>query len=141
MAKEIHHNPALALGKRGIMSWASQVLIVLALAVTGAAQSIIYLRLDRSIIQERLTPSPDRPAERTATLKALFKKAGCRPEQLSEQPVPGEETPNVICTVAGTGDGTLVIAASSDYRDRNERGLVEWSGLVMLPLLAESLEA
>jgi VWFA-related protein len=123
------------------MRWASQVLIVLALAVTCAAQSIIYLRLDRSIIQERLIPSPDKPAERVATLKTLFKKAGCRREQLSEQPVPGEETPNVICTVAGTGDGTVVVAASSDYRDRNERGLVEWSSLVMLPLLAESLDA
>src|SRR2546421_12919955 len=100
------------------MSWASHVFIVLALAVTCAAQSITYLRLDRSLIQERLNPSPDMPAERVASLKTLFKKAGCRPEQLSEQPVPGEETPNVICTIAGTGDGTVVIAASSDYRDR-----------------------
>ncbi|PYX03579.1 MAG: hypothetical protein DMG85_19555, partial [Acidobacteria bacterium] len=141
MAKEIHHNLALLLSERGIMSWASHVFIVLALAVTCAAQSITYLRLDRSLIQERLNPSPDMPAERVASLKTLFKKAGCRPEQLSEQPVPGEETPNVICTIAGTGDGTVVIAASSDYRDRNERGFVEWSGLVMLPLLAESLDA
>src|SRR5439155_8617137 len=98
------------------MSWASHVFIVLALAVTCAAQSITYLRLDRSLIQERLNPSPDMPAERVASLKTLFK-----PEQLSEQPVPGEETPNVICTIAGTGDGIVVIAASSDYRDRNER--------------------
>src|SRR5205823_11604213 len=100
------------------MNWASHVFIVLAIVVTCAAQSITYLRIDRSLIQERLNPSPDQPAERVASLKTLFKKAGCRPDQLSEQPVPRENMPNVICTIAGTGDGTVVVAASSDYRDR-----------------------
>ena len=123
------------------MNWASHGFIILALAITCAAQSITYLRLDRSLIQERLNPSPDKAAERVASLTALFRKAGCRPDQISEQLVPGEDTPNVFCTIAGTGDGTVVVAASSDYGDRKDRGFVEWSGLVMLPLLAESLDA
>ncbi|HEY4900242.1 MAG TPA: VWA domain-containing protein [Terriglobales bacterium] len=69
----------------------------------------------------------------------MFEKAGCAKANLEVQTVPGQSLPNVVCTLPGTGSGTILIVARLDYDGRGEEGPVGWGGVVMLPLLAESL--
>jgi VWFA-related protein len=69
----------------------------------------------------------------------MFEKAGCAKGNVELQTVPGQPLPNVICTLPGTEYGTILIAARLDYDGRGEEGAVGWGGVVMLPLMAESL--
>jgi VWFA-related protein len=123
------------------MSWPLRVLVFIALSTICAAEGITYLRLERGLLEQKLNLSPETSAERVKTLKNLFEKAGCTPGNIYEQPVPGEDSPNVICVLPGTGSGTLVIGSPLDYKEHKEKGLVQWAGLTMLPVLAESLDA
>ena len=69
----------------------------------------------------------------------MFEKAGCAKANVEVQSVPDQSLPNVVCTLPGTEFGTILIAARLDYDGRGEEGAVGWGGVVMLPLLAESL--
>lgn len=45
----------------------------------------------------------------------------------------------VMCTLAGRGDGVLVVTASLARPKDDHAANIAWASLVMLPLLAESL--
>lgn len=121
------------------MIWIYRVLLALSLSATCCAQGFTYLRIHRPLIEEKLKLGSDKQGERLHSLRTLFEKAGC--PHITEQAVPGQESPNLICTLPGSEAGTIVVGASAGYKDRGERGDVQWSGLAMLPLLAESLNA
>ena len=72
-------------------------------------------------------------------LRNQFIKAGCTADQIKEQPVPGQDQPNLICTLPGTEPGSIVIGARSDYQSKGDELKVDWATLETLPLLAESL--
>jgi VWFA-related protein len=114
--------------------------IVFALLAAGFGQghTIQYMRLYRSVIEEKLKLSTDDPQERLRHLRALFVDAGCQPNQITEQAVPGRDEPNLMCTLPGKIEGTIIVGANSGYKDKGERGVVQWGGLAMLPILAES---
>jgi Peptidase family M28 len=105
------------------------------------AQHLVFLRLDRKIVDERLKLAPEDPAKRVKTLRDLFEKGGCRRDQIVEQQVPKETLPNLICTLPGDQEGAIVVGARLDYTDHGDRGLVRWGSVAMLPLLVESLSA
>ena len=65
-----------------------------------------------------------------------FAAAGCT--QVFEQSVKGSRQGNVICTLPGTGQETILIGAHFD--SINSLGVVDnWSGAVMLPSLYRAL--
>ena len=102
-------------------------------------KTIVFLKIDSRVVEGRLKLPVETPADRLKVVRAQFQKAGCRPDQLQQQAVPGQTLPNVICTIPGTSDATIVIAARLDYKSKGDEAKVEWGTLELLPLLAESL--
>ncbi len=113
----------------------------LALVASTSADNIVYLRIHRPIIEQRLKLIPTTEQDRLASLRNLFREAGCKSGDIIEQPVHGQMYPNLICTLPGTEEGTIVVGARSDFDACDLDGPVHWGGLAMLPLLAESLNS
>src|SRR5215469_769232 len=112
---------------------------VLVLISACLADNVTFLRIDKSVVHERVQNAPQFPDQRLAALRWMLEKAGCARTQIQVQPVPDQSLPNVLCTVPGTEYGTILITARFDYDGRGEEGSIGWGGVVMLPLLAESL--
>ena len=121
-----------------MLRW-SNLAAVLILLSAGFADNVTFLRIDQSVVHERVQNAPQSSDQRVAALRSMFEKAGCAKSAIQVQPVPDQPLPNVLCTVPGTEYGTILIAARLDYDRRGEEGAVGWGGVVMLPLLAESL--
>ena len=121
-----------------MLRWSS-LLVVFVLSSACLADNVTFLRIDKSVVQQRLQQTPQSPDQRVRDLRTMFEKAGCAKENVEVQTVPGQPLPNVLCTLPGTEFGTILIAARLDYDGRGEEGAVGWGGVVMLPLLAESL--
>jgi VWFA-related protein len=119
------------------MKCALRLLVFVALATTCIADSIVYVRVHRPLIEEHLKLANDGEAERVRTLRNLFQKAGC--PQVLEQEVPKEEFPNLICLLPGQEEGTIIVGASLDYAPDEAKNPARWSALALLPMLAESL--
>ena len=115
--------------------------LVLALSTAGLADTVIYVRIHRPLIEQRLKLAPETKLDRLILLRTLFEQAGCKANQISEQEVPDQDLPNMICTLPGSNEGTIVVGVRADYKARGPESAVDWSGLAMLPLLAESLNA
>ncbi len=116
-----------------------RLLVFVALATTCIADSIVYVRVHRPLIEEHLKLAQDGEAERVRTLRNLFQKARC--PQVLEQEVPKEEFPNLICLLPGDEEGTIIVGASLDYAPDEADAPARWSTLALLPLLAESLSS
>ncbi len=115
------------------------LLVLIALSSACLADNVTFLRLDKTVVQQRLQQAPQTPDQRASTLQMMFEKAGCGKQNVEVQTVPEQPLPNVLCTLPGTEFGTILIAARLDYDGRGEEGDIGWGGVVMLPLLAESL--
>jgi hypothetical protein len=96
------------------------------------------IRLDPGIISTRLKAAPREPDQRLAMIRSNFQAAGCKPEQMTEQTVPGQTLPNILCTLPGKENGTIVIAARLDYKSKGNELVVDSATLNLLPLLAQS---
>ena len=102
--------------------------------------SIVYLRVHRGAIEERLKAPPQGPPEQIRKLRAQFEAAGCSGVNLYQEAVPKQDLPNLICTVPGKEPGTIVVGAPADYvADAGSR--THWPTLALLPLLAESVSS
>src|SRR5271169_3820010 len=121
-----------------MLRWSS-LFVVFALCSACFADNVTFLRIDKSVVQQRLHQAPQSPDQRARALQRMFIEAGCAKQNVEVQTVPGQPLPNVFCTLPGTDLGTILIAARLDYDERGEEGAVGWGGVVMLPLLAESL--
>src|SRR5712692_7660628 len=122
-----------------LMKCVLHLLVFVALATTCIADSIVYVRVYRPLIEEHLKLAQDGEAERVRTLRNLFQKARC--PQVLEQEVPKEEFPNLICLLPGDEEGTIIVGASLDYAPDEADAPARWSTLALLPLLAESLSS
>lgn len=116
-----------------------QLLAVVSLTTFVFAANLTYLRVDQPIVESRLALRPVDQAARLTMLRNQFLKAGCTADHIKEQQVPGQDEPNLICTIPGTEPGSIVIGARSDYQSKGDEARVDWATLTMLPLLAESL--
>jgi VWFA-related protein len=102
--------------------------------------SIVYLRVHRNAIEERLKAPPQDPSEQLRRLRAQFEAAGCSGVNLYQEAVPRQELPNLICTVPGKEPGTIVVGAPADAVEVSGAG-THWATLALLPLLAESVSS
>ena len=116
---------------------------LLAPAVTAYAQPALgHRRLAREVILKRLQKTVVRgDAARLKKLKELFDRAGCRGEQLTEQPVPELGLPNLVCRLPGEGEGVIVVGAHYDAHPAGEGAVDNWSGAALLASLYESLKS
>ena len=116
----------------------SSLLVVFALSSACFADNVTFLRVDKSVVQQRLQQAPESSEQRVRTLREMFEKAGCPKKDVEVQAVPDQPMPNVLCTLPGTEFGTILITARLDYDGRGDRrrGMGR-SGAA--PLLAESM--
>jgi VWFA-related protein len=121
-----------------MLRWIS-LLVVFALSGACSADNVTFLRIDKSVVQQRLRQAPQSPGQRSLALRTMFEKAGCAQKDIEVQKIPDQPLPNVVCTLPGTEYGTILISARLDYEGRGEEGAVGWASVAMLPLLAESL--
>jgi len=114
------------------------VALVLLLSSAAPAQTVQYKPLPPEIIQARLQKYAGNDQQREATLKQMFAEAGC--QQLAEQPVKGSKLPNVICTLPGTTNRTIIVGAHFDHVPQGDGVVDNWSGASLLPSLYEAVK-
>jgi len=117
----------------------TSLLGIILFASVCPADNVTFLRIDRTVVQQRATAAPRTPEHRVQTLVGLFEKAGCSKDKIEVQKVPDQPLPNVLCTLPGTDYGAILVATRIDYDGRGDEDTVGWGDIVMLPLLVESL--
>ena len=78
-------------------------------------------------------------AQRETTLKQLFAESGCS-DHLTEQLVKGSKLPNVICTLPGSSEDTIIVGAHFDHVPAGDGVVDNWSGASLLPSLYEAVK-
>ncbi len=115
--------------------------LLLVNAVVGQGVSIRFEPATREVVEERLKKYRGNDAERERTLKGLFVEAGCGVKNILEQPVKGWPLPNVICTLSGSSDRTIIVGAHYDHISAGDGVVDNWSGASLLPSLYQALKA
>ena len=116
------------------------LLIVFSSFSAAQQSSLTFLRADPAIVQQRLTPVPSTQNDRIEKLRKQFLAAKVfGPVQVQEQLVPGQTEPNLICTLQGSGDSTIIVAVDTAYKGRGDEAHVNWATLETVPLLLESV--
>ncbi len=113
------------------------------LPADGQSVNIQLKVLPRETIQHRLETVSREISDRRATLVSLFEEVGCRDERLTSQKVSGSKFPNLICTMPGADPdaGVIVVGGHFDLIDKGMGAVDDWSGVVLLPSLYQSLAA
>jgi Iap family predicted aminopeptidase len=107
-------------------------------AVFAWGQAVRIDFLPQSLIEQRLRSYTVKNATREPAIKALFEEAGCQGE-LTEQTVKSTKAPNLICTLNGASDSTIVVGAHFDLVERGNGVVDNWSGASLLPSLYQGL--
>ena len=115
------------------------ILAVLSIAA-GESASIQIGTLPKATIDARLAAFESTDLTRELKLRALFEEAGCSEDHLAEQRVKHAKAPNLLCTLRGATDSTIVVGAHFDFVSRGQGVVDNWSGSSMLPSLYESLK-
>jgi hypothetical protein len=117
-------------------------LTALALLLFGGAtaQTVRFTPASQQVIVARLQKYGGNDAQRETTLKQLFLDVGCEGQQLTEQPVKGSKLPNVICTLPGSGEDTIIVGAHFDHVPAGDGVVDNWSGASLLPSLYEAVK-
>ena len=118
-----------------------KLFLVVGLVVACFADSLTYMRIDRSVIEKRIQSVPATDQDRVARLRSQFRAAGCTADMMQEQQVPDIDLSNLICTLPGPDPGAILIGARLDSKAHGDEALVDWGSVAMLPLLAESLNS
>lgn len=108
--------------------------------LTVSAQQFRFDPTPDDVVWGRLERYEGKDADRERTLKAMFAEAGCKPEELTEDPVKHASAPNVLCVVPGKTDREIIVGAHFDYVYRGKGVVDNWSGASMLPSLLETVE-
>jgi hypothetical protein len=123
---------------RWLVCLAAKLLLVS--AVVGQEASIRFEPATREVVEGRLKKYGGNDAQRERTLKGLFAEAGCEEKNIIEQPVKGWPLPNVICTLPGSSDRTIIVGAHYDHISAGDGVVDNWSGASLLPSLYQALK-
>ena len=108
----------------------------------GQTAEVSYALAPRAQVEERLRQVTMNNAKRQAILRQLFEQAGCTGDALADQSFKKKRPANVICTLSGVTDSTIVVGAHFDHSTEYGEGAVDdWSGASLLPSLFQSLQA
>ncbi len=98
------------------------------LAVSLAPETLVKARLESGAVASR---------QRQTAIRDLFSDAGCSVE---EQRI-DKNSGNVICTLPGQTDSTIVAGGHFDFVDRGAGIVDDWSGTSLLPSLYQALKS
>jgi putative aminopeptidase FrvX len=105
------------------------------------AETLHYRTLPDATVQARVERFAGKNEQRRDTLKKMFEEAGCKDENLKDEPVKGSKLPNLICVLQGSSEETIIVGAHFDRAERGDGVIDNWSGASLLPSLYESLKA
>src|ERR1043166_8306562 len=111
------------------------------LAGTAAlfAQAVRFTQMDRGVLEKRFDRISPLNPERAVAIRELFAEAGCIGDKYVERPVRGTKFANLVCTLKGASDETIVVSAHYDKVKLGEGAIDNWSGASLLPTLYQSL--
>jgi acetylornithine deacetylase/succinyl-diaminopimelate desuccinylase-like protein len=90
--------------------------ITILLSPTAWSGVQVHVRaVDRQTVEERIKAYRGNDTKRGATLKGFFESAGCRGDELTEQPVKRLKEPNLLCVLQGDGDSVILVGAHYDH--------------------------
>ncbi|HET6842101.1 MAG TPA: M28 family peptidase [Candidatus Angelobacter sp.] len=113
-------------------------IVLFCLYVSIPAQKFQYAPVSSDIILDRVENAPLGNEQRHTRLKQLFVQAGCYGPALTEQPVAGPDTANIICRLQGSSDESIIVGAP--YEQPSTRQARDgWSAAALLPSLYQSL--
>jgi Zn-dependent M28 family amino/carboxypeptidase len=98
------------------------------LEVDLVGEALVKSRLERGAVVAR---------QRQATIRELFNDVGCSVE---EQPI-DKKSGNVICTLPGQTNSTIVVGGHFDFVDHGKGIVDDWSGASLLPSLYHALKS
>jgi hypothetical protein len=115
------------------------VSLVMVLCAAAAAQKVQFVPENKSEVLRHFEDMPLSDSDRAARIKVLFSREGCDGDMLQEQTVEGSPTPNIICSLRGDGEATVIVGAHYDRNSSAGRPIDNWSGAALLPALYHSL--
>ena len=108
-------------------------------ALLAQRTEIVIAPVSQQVIIQRLQRLRKKNAEREIELSTIFHEAGCETDQLREQVVRCNDPPNVICTLPGSTNSLIIVAAHFDHADAGMGAVDDWSGASLLPSLYQAL--
>jgi hypothetical protein len=108
-------------------------------ALLAQRTEIVIAPVSQQVIIQRLQRLRKKNAEREIELSTIFHEAGCETDQLREQVVRRNDPPNVICTLPGSTNSLIIVAAHFDHADAGMGAVDDWSGASLLPSLYQAL--
>ena len=90
-----------------------------------------------TVLKNRLASGEVKARQRQAAIQDLFSEVGCFVE---EQRI-DKSSGNVICTLPGQTNSTIVVGGHFDFVDRRKGIVDNWSGVSLLPSLYQSLKS
>jgi hypothetical protein len=121
-------------GARGI-----RVVVLSIFGALAGGQSVTVNFLPQETIEKRLGSYTVKNATREPAIRTLFEEAGCKDTALSEQSVKGAKAPNLICTLKGSEDMTIIVGAHFDLIEKGHGVVDNWSGASLLPSFYQGL--
>lgn len=121
-----------------------RLLIALAgMAVAARAQegagTIAVSPVSRAIVDQRLDAYVTKNELREPAVHRLFEDAGCTGDNLVEQTVKRQHSPNLICTLPGAIQNSIVVGAHFDFVEEGYGVVDNWTGAALLASLYEGL--
>jgi putative aminopeptidase FrvX len=120
------------LNRRGFLT------LLLAMSTLAPAQTkISFHQVDKEVVLARIQDVPQKNTARQQKVKALFAEAGCG--LVTEQKVKHSDYSNVICTLPGDTEETVIVGAHFDKVVRGTGAIDNWSGASLLASLYQTL--
>ena len=110
-----------------------------ALAQSANNAEFQYNLEPKSVVQDRLGAYARKNAQREPAVRRLFEDAGCAGDALTEQAVKGVKAPNLLCTLTGATDSTIVVGAHFDLVEAGNGVVDNWTGAALLSSLYQGL--
>ncbi|WP_162179963.1 M28 family metallopeptidase [Bryobacter aggregatus] len=92
--------------------------------------------MSEKVVKERLERGTVSMKERQSVIRELFQGATC---EIEEQKV-DKHYGNVICTLPGETDSTIVVGGHYDFIERGQGIVDDWTGTALLPSLYQSMK-
>ena len=113
--------------------------VLVGVSVAACAQTLQFSAVSQQIVEQRLGAYATENDKREPAVRRLFEDAGCAGGNLAEQPVKHLRAPNLICSLPGAKERTIVVGAHFDLVE-NGHGVVDnWTGASLLPSLFQGL--
>jgi Iap family predicted aminopeptidase len=121
------------LSRRGFLTF-----LLAAGGLASAQTNISFGTVNKEVVLARIQDVPQKNTARQQRVKALFEEAGCG-GLVTEQKVKHSDYSNVICTLPGDTDETVIVGAHFDKVVRGTGAIDNWSGASLLASLYQSL--